>query len=527
MKTVIKKFTVKVSRVVPVVGGVAFFLLLVSMLLPLVVSAQTIDPDGLEPNCATVNQGFQLTIKGDGFKVGTDDVQVEALLSDGTSLATFTTTAVDVNTIVVDVPANSAMIGAARSIGIVVKNRNGEGASSQYKNVSNQVAFIVYEPVGTVGAISGPTSVCQGEQAVYSVEAVHGATSYTWALPTGATIEGASTSNTITVNYGDNSTSGQVTVWANNGCGVQSEPVNLDVHVKKTVTLTGGSIAVDTDHPENEVEVGEPATFTASSEIIQLNDVGSYRWYSTEDGVSWSPLPNSNTQSYTVASVPSDLFAMKVEITPRSVNACYTNLPRTGYLTIESEPVTPLPVEIIYFSAAKQGKDVLLAWATAMEKDNTGFEVQVSEDGLSFRRLGFVGTQNGNTVLRQEYRYTDRENGKHGTRYYRLKQVDTDGGFEYFTTKAVSFGQVSGYSLKAYPNPFESEVNFSITAEQPGQLHVQVFDMLGKPIKATSYDIAMGSSEKNITLAAALPTGMYLVKTNMNGNIKSFKLLKK
>ena len=92
----------------------------------------------------------------------------------------------------------------------------------------------------TPGTLTGPTSnVCRKSGQVYSVAAVAGATSYTWTVPSGATISGNSTGNSISVNYGNSFTgSGNITVKANNGCGssaISTLPVSA-------LTLSPGSI---------------------------------------------------------------------------------------------------------------------------------------------------------------------------------------------------------------------------------------------------------------------------------------------
>ena len=70
----------------------------------------------------------------------------------------------------------------------------------------------------TPGTITGDNSVCSGDVGdVYSISSVSGATSYTWAVPSGATITSGQSTTSITVTWG--STSGNVSVYASNGCG--------------------------------------------------------------------------------------------------------------------------------------------------------------------------------------------------------------------------------------------------------------------------------------------------------------------
>jgi len=69
------------------------------------------------------------------------------------------------------------------------------------------------------GEIYGPTDVCHGEETfIYSIDPVPGASFYTWVLPPGAI--GVSTTNQIVVYFGEASQSGNLSVWAENDCGI-------------------------------------------------------------------------------------------------------------------------------------------------------------------------------------------------------------------------------------------------------------------------------------------------------------------
>ncbi len=102
---------------------------------------------------------------------------------------------------------------SAISGNITVKGNNscGNGILSTYTVTVNPL------PV-SAGTITGTASVCQGQNSVnYTVPTITNATTYIWALPTGAT--GTSTTNSITVDYGTSAASGNITVKGNNSCG--------------------------------------------------------------------------------------------------------------------------------------------------------------------------------------------------------------------------------------------------------------------------------------------------------------------
>ena len=73
---------------------------------------------------------------------------------------------------------------------------------------------------GAAGNISGSSTVCQGQNAVaYSIPPVTNAISYVWGYTgIGVTINTV-TPNSITINYANNATSGNVTVYSANSCG--------------------------------------------------------------------------------------------------------------------------------------------------------------------------------------------------------------------------------------------------------------------------------------------------------------------
>jgi len=74
---------------------------------------------------------------------------------------------------------------------------------------------------GIAGNISGLSTVCQGQNAViYSVPVIENTVGYIWTLPTGASIVSGYNTHTITVNFPNTATSGNITVYGYNNCGM-------------------------------------------------------------------------------------------------------------------------------------------------------------------------------------------------------------------------------------------------------------------------------------------------------------------
>jgi len=101
-----------------------------------------------------------------------------------------------------------------------------------------------------------------------------------------------------------------------------------------------------------------------------------------------------------------------------------------------TQPIT-LPVEMIAFDAMAMSRVVLLEWSTASERNNDHFAVEHSMDGAGFIELGrVIGAGNSQQVV--HYAYTD-DRPAEGMNYYRLRQVDMDGGWKLSEIIALPF----------------------------------------------------------------------------------------
>jgi hypothetical protein len=139
----------------------------------------------------------------------------------------------------------------------------------------------------------------------------------------------------------------------------------------------------------------------------------------------------------------------------------------------------PLPVTWLEFTARKVNKnDGLLDWSTATEKNNRGFEVQHSLDGIRFENVGFV-QGNGTTQQQHRYQFTHK-NLASGTHYYRLRQVDNDGNAEFSVVRNLNIGNATTErTFNIYPNPNGGK--FTITgSEALGS--IKLYDALGQLI---------------------------------------------
>lgn len=196
----------------------------------------------------------------------------------------------------------------------------------------------------------------------------------------------------------------------------------------------------------------------------------------------------------------------------------------------------PLPVEITSFTSSVRGESISLAWRTAAEVNNYGFDIEKKEVRTSFANaaqsrsgawttIGFVAGS-GTSNIQHEYRFVDTLL-RTGTYAYRLKQIDRDGKCTYSTVleASASAGPVA-YSLSQnYPNPFNPTTTVQYTIPAVGRVRIAVFDLLGREV-AVLADRQMEPGYYSVEwTAAAIPSGVYFYRLDAGPYHETRKLI--
>lgn len=138
----------------------------------------------------------------------------------------------------------------------------------------------------------------------------------------------------------------------------------------------------------------------------------------------------------------------------------------------------PLPVELIEFNGNKENEVVRLNWTTKSERNNAYFAIERSANGENWEEITTV-SGSGNSTITHHYQAYD-FNPIKGTSYYRLRQVDFNGEFEYSAPISILF---SSTSIMAYPNPANDNIN--LVGEDVGSATIYMVDAVGKYIEIT------------------------------------------
>ncbi|MBK7635367.1 MAG: T9SS type A sorting domain-containing protein [Saprospiraceae bacterium] len=176
----------------------------------------------------------------------------------------------------------------------------------------------------------------------------------------------------------------------------------------------------------------------------------------------------------------------------------------------------PLPIALKNFEVQNIQNNIKMYWSTASETNNDYFEILHSTTGKDFQVIGMVkGVGNSNTI--QQYRFTH-ENPARGRSFYRLRQVDYDGKYEYSPVRSV----VSDLKIKEIhiaPNPASDLVSI-IHDGSSSTFDISIKDITGRTI----IDYKNYSAE---TLdISPLSSGLYTITIIADGVATTQRLIK-
>ena len=169
-----------------------------------------------------------------------------------------------------------------------------------------------------------------------------------------------------------------------------------------------------------------------------------------------------------------------------------------------------LPVEFTKFDAKRNQNKVDLKWATATELNNDYFEVQHSADGRDYKTIGQL-KGNGTTSIGASYNF-EHFNPSVGINYYRLKQVDIDGKYEYSPIRSVLFGK-----NKISVSPTFAKENVTIYVSDDQSTSFGIYNLAGQQVLSGK---AIGQQRTDVGF---LQTGMYFIRTEFGDVIRFIK----
>ena len=188
-----------------------------------------------------------------------------------------------------------------------------------------------------------------------------------------------------------------------------------------------------------------------------------------------------------------------------------------------------VPVELTSFTATSNDKEVILNWSTATELNNQGFEVQRKFGSNDFVTVGSI-KGHGTTTFPNQYTFVDKIliPGKY---FYRIKQIDFGGKYEYSQTVEINWSPFTAYKLEQnYPNPFNpsTKIKYSIPSagtQRAVSVQLKVYDILGNEVAtlvneekpAGNYEVQFNGSK--------LSNGVYFYRIQADSFTETKKMM--
>ncbi len=100
-----------------------------------------------------------------------------------------------------------------------------------------------------------------------------------------------------------------------------------------------------------------------------------------------------------------------------------------------------------------------------------------------------------------------------GKYYYRLKQIDYDGTYEFSQTVEVDIRLLTDYSLEQnYPNPFNPTTTIGYVLQEKSNVKISLMNIVGEELSVlVNEEKDKGYYKFNLN-ASNLPSGVYLYR---------------
>ncbi|MEM9819675.1 MAG: reprolysin-like metallopeptidase [Bacteroidota bacterium] len=174
--------------------------------------------------------------------------------------------------------------------------------------------------------------------------------------------------------------------------------------------------------------------------------------------------------------------------------------------TLEFCSLGALPVDLLSFDVSGQKTAIQLEWETANEYNNAGFEIERrTEAEREFTSIGaMLATDDAQQI--NYYDYLDKDVRPGVRYYYRLRQNDFDGQYEYSPIRtAMLEARQSG--LQVYPNPVRGELFGLLNVAPDIETELQLHDLNGRVVR----EQVVSGNQFTMNLGE-LPTGLYVLK---------------
>ncbi len=209
----------------------------------------------------------------------------------------------------------------------------------------------------------------------------------------------------------------------------------------------------------------------------------------------------------------------------------------TTYTFTVTDNFSPLPVELTAFTGTKVDGSVELFWETIAEVNNYGFDVERKPESGKWEKIGFVNGH-GNSNSPKQYVFVD-DNPPSEDLQYRLKQIDFDGSYEYFSTIVEVEANVTSINEETlptqfglsqnYPNPFNPSTTIAysipvVDAVEVQHVSLKIYDILGNEVSQLVNKYQSPGNYKVTFSADKMASGLYIYRLTAGDFVETLKM---
>lgn len=179
-----------------------------------------------------------------------------------------------------------------------------------------------------------------------------------------------------------------------------------------------------------------------------------------------------------------------------------------------------LPVRWLSFTAEKEAELVTrLDWFTADEINNSHFEIQRSQGQLD--EFITIGRVEADTEIRNVhgYSFVD-EDALPGKNYYRIRQVDYDGRFQYSSIRTITY-DLKGGRMDVRPNPASDNIAVYLNGIA-GSGNIHLVEISGKSVYQHAFENVINRLDIPVD---ALPNGLYTLVVYAGKDVYTQKII--
>jgi len=186
----------------------------------------------------------------------------------------------------------------------------------------------------------------------------------------------------------------------------------------------------------------------------------------------------------------------------------------SGSISLFQINLAALPVTITNIKAYQKNNGVQIEWTSQQEMNIDRYEVERSQNGLQFTRVGTVQST-GNSSLIKNYSFFDPVSFT-GALYYRIKIIEA-GQTTYTKTIRLFFTSDAANLMSVFPNPIQGN-SIAVRINLPkGTYSLNLTNKLGQNMATRTIYHPGGEATENILLPKALATGIYQLKLSGEG----------